>query len=178
MQLWPLRPMPSIQILIACLALTIAAGSGWQVRGWRCDATTSAMLADAHEGAKWAAEKARRTEQLQQQVTDITARAEALRNQERLTVTKYITQEKIKYVQTDAVIDCGLDAHGVRIHNIAASGRVPPATDTTTKFDDPPRGATAAEVVNVVTENYQTCRANADRLRSIQAWAVLMLKIN
>jgi hypothetical protein len=98
------------------------------------------------------------------------AEAEALRNQEREVVTKLITKEVIKYVETDNARECGFTDAGVRLHDAAARGSMPEIPDTTSVVDDAAIAATNAEIMLTVTDNYKTCNQTADRLTMLQRW--------
>lgn len=144
--------------------------AGWEWRDRAADAAMSALQRDLADANARASEEARRAEQLAQERTSLAAEAEALRNQEREVVTRTVTQEVIKYVQTPVATSCGPDPEFVRIHDAAASGRMPGSSDTSGQPDAEADGVTNADLLSVVTDNYSRCQATRDQLLSLQEW--------
>lgn len=150
--------------------MAVAFAAGCKVSTLRSDLVIADMQAKAIAAANESKEDSRKIEQLQRDVANAIALADQLRSQKRETVEKVVTNEIIKYVQTDAAANCGLDANGVRIHDIAASGELPSPAITTAPPDAGAGGSSAAEVIQVVAGNYGICHQARDRLLSLQDW--------
>ncbi len=90
------------------------------------------------------------------------------------TVTKTITQEVTKYVESKPLaLSCLLDMRWVRLHDAAAAGALPPAASP----NDAATGTlSAATALPTVTANYGACNRNADRLESLQGWVTEQAK--
>ena len=159
-------------IRLALLALTLSVGfsAGWAVQGWKLGEIISATEARAAAAREDAADLAERIEQLRDTNARSVAELEQVRNRKREIVERVVVNEVIKYVQTDDADRCGLDAAGVRIHNIAATGELPEDAGPAAEPDGTAGKVTAAEVVTVVSTNYATCHAAMDRLVSLQDW--------
>lgn len=159
------------KLIIAAVILSLGFGSGWMVNGWRLGAKIDRLQRGYAQAAQEAADRARSVESAQRAVADAVAVSDALKTRQRRIVERIVTNEVIKYVQKPAV--CTLPADWVRIHNTAARG-VPGDADTPPDPDGgagtPEDSVNDAEALVVVTQNYDTCRANADRLRSLQDW--------
>ena len=144
--------------------------SGYAVNGWRLGGQISAMEAAASDAALDSEKKAREIERLNQQVSDAQSVAAELRARKRETVKEVVINEVVKYVQSDAASDCGLDAAGVRIHNIAASGELPEDTSATGEPDQGTERAPASEVIQVVAANYADCHEYRDQVTGWIEW--------
>ena len=164
----------------ALLVLSLAYGAGWTHQGNRLGLVVKDLQAQHLQQVLAAEQGARDIELARADAARAMAKVAHLRNQEREVTERIITNEVIQYVRSDAgAVHC-LDADGVRIHNASAASEVPPATSPTTQPDGTSRGSSAAEVIQVVAENYATCHAWADRLTGLQAWVgqVLILAID
>ena len=160
------------QIIAAGVVLAMAFGAGWEVNGWRKDAQINAMQGRALDAADEARSKNRIIESLQDHRARIAGELEVERQKEAEIIERIVVTEVIKYVKTDNAIQCGMDDAGVRVHDIAASGRVSETTTTTSPPDDSPGGVTNAEVIQVVTQNYQVCHATRRQLIALQDWII------
>jgi len=171
------------RIIALSSAVVVGFGAGWATQGWRLGLAlekeraghAEAISAIAREAAELQERNLRavaRVEGLRRDLADSVAEAAALRERKAEVVERYIDREVIRYVQTDNARDCGLSADGVRLHDTAARGRdgMPPSSDTATEPDDSAIAARNAEVVSIVTRNYQTCRADQRRLEALQEW--------
>ena len=145
-------------------------GSGYAVNGWRLGEVIAQKEASVAKAERSAQKAAQEIERLMQQASDAVAIADQLRTQKRRTVREVVVQEVVKYVQSDSAGDCGLDADGVRIHNLAAAGELPRDPESAREPDERPGPATAAEIVQVVTANYDACLAWRDQVRGWIEW--------
>lgn len=148
--------------VLLCMAIY---GAGYHHAKALGDLALRTAQRDAYEAHLLSIERARLIESERSKRLQAVAEADALRRQEREVITREITNEVIRYVQTPVSTECGLDPGGVRLHDLAASGIMPGSPDDTAASYG---RATAAEVVTVVTENYSTCHAIRDKLISLQ----------
>ena len=147
--------------------------AGYQVAAWRYGKKLATEHARHLEGIAENTAQARRIEQLNSEKANAVAALVALRAKKRETVERIVTQEVIKYVETDNARECGLSAGGVRIHDAAARGAVPEAAEPAAVADGSTIEATNAEVISTVTTNYAICHAVRDQLEAFQRWASL-----
>lgn len=161
-------PIPYFNLAVYALIAAIGFGAGWKINGWRHDAADLARMEADQIAIQAAAEKARKIVELRQARTDIAAQLEIERNKETRVVERIVTDEVIKYVQTPAATQCAVDGNGVRIINSAA--RVPPVSKTSGESNAGARDATAANVVQSVTNNYATCHRVRNQLLALQDW--------
>lgn len=96
--------------------------------------------------------------------------AARLKQKRQEVIERVITNEVIKYVQTPVSAKCGLDANGVRIVNLAASGDLSRDTESAGGTARAAEGVSAAVVVSTVTENYGACHETRNRLIALQSW--------
>lgn len=136
-----LLPAPYFRLASYALILVIGFGIGWKVNGWRHDAADLARMEADQKAIQAAAEQARKVADLRAQRTEIAAQLEIERNREARVVERTVTNDVIKYVQTPAAAQCGIDPDGVRIINAAASGV--PGTETAGTPDAGTGSATA-----------------------------------
>lgn len=133
-----------------------------------------AQLGDMHQAAMEALQEARADARAKEEAAwlsySISAAVAADKREKARVIAKTITQEVIRYVQTPAAADFGVDADGVRIIDAAASRRVPANTRDTAPSDDDTAGATAGEIVASVAGNYDTCNDTREQLIELQAW--------
>lgn len=158
------------KLFAAGVAIIASFWVGWEWRDRSADVQMSDLRRDLADANAEASESARMAERLSQERATLAAEAEALRNQEREVVTRTVTEEVIRYVQTPAATECGPDYEFVRIHDTAAAGRVPGSADPAAEPDAAARSITNADLLSVVTENYATCQTVRDQLISLQEW--------
>jgi len=164
----------TVNVAVYALIAALCFGAGWKVQGWRKDNQIAGMVSQAQAARHAALADARALENAQNARQEVAAALEVERNKEARIVEKVITNDVIKYVQRPSSQSCGVDADGVRIINASAASRMPEATDTARAPDASPAAATAAAVVHSVTDNYNTCHANANQLRALQDWVHAM----
>ena len=80
-----------------------------------------------------------------------------------------IIQEVPVYVPTQADAACTVNRGFVRLHDAAATGRLP---EPTTDADAPATGLALSAIATTLAANYQTCHENAAQLRALQQWIV------
>jgi len=89
-------------------------------------------------------------------------------------ITKYVREardtiikEVSTYVPLEADAACVLSRDFVRLHDAAASGRLPdPAGGT----DAPAAGIALSTVASTVADNYERCHENAEQITALQQW--------
>ena len=158
---------PYFKLATYALTAVIAFGVGWQVHSWKADAADLARMEADQAAIEAAAEQARKVVELRQARTDLAAELEIERAKEARVVERIVIDEVIKYVQTPAASQCGVDADGVRIINRAAVPAVPQAPG---QPDDRAGDATAARIVQSVTDNYAACYRVRNQLLALQDW--------
>lgn len=155
---------PYFRLAVYAVLVVIGFGIGWKVNGWRHDAADLAQMEADQAAIQVAAEQARKVAELRQARTDIAAQLEIERDRKAETVVKEVIRDVIRYVQTPAASDCGIDSVGVCIIN--ASAGLPCLPEAAGTPD-----ATAGTVVASVTDNYATCTRNSNQLSALQDWA-------
>lgn len=158
-------PLPYLKLAIYAAILLAGFGTGWKVHSWKADAQSLAQMEADQKAIQAHVDEVKKVEALRQANIETAALLEIERDRAAKTVERVITNDVIKYVQTPASTQCGIDPTGVRLINTAASGRLPEDTDTTSKAH-----ASAAAVVTSVTSNYSTCNENANQLIALQDW--------
>jgi hypothetical protein len=166
----PALNLAYLKLGAAALTLMVAFGAGYKVAANHFGGIIAETRAEHLEAVAEANRQAQLVTEANQRASAAIAEAEALRNQEREVVTKLITKEVIKYVETDNARECGFTDAGVRLHDAAARGSVPEIPDTASVVDDAAIAATNAEIMLTVTDNYKTCNQTADRLTMLQRW--------
>lgn len=145
-------------------------GAGYKVADWRGDA----MLADAK--LSWQQEELQRQSVIhtkQQHQLETRTAVDTLQMEGAARVrseTKAVTTEVIQYVQKPVPERVVLSADWVRIHDLAAAPSVPAASTTSGELDGGARTASDAEVLAVVTGNYNECRRYIEQIRGLQAY--------
>ncbi len=167
--------MNQAKLYIGGALLLAAFLAGWTIQGWRSDAVIANMQAAADKAAKEAQAEAQakvdRIEKLQSELATTIAEKQALEAQEAKVVTKYITKEVIKYVQSPNAGKCDLPNEWVRVHDAAARGMSPTeGTEAPGGTNDPAPRITDIEALQVTTDNYAICHETATRLRNLQLW--------
>lgn len=155
--------IPYFKLATYALAVIVGFGMGWKVNGWRHDAADLAQMEADQRAIQAAVEQAKKVQSLREANTEAAAQLEIERDRQAETVVKEVIRDVIRYVQTPAASDCGIDAVGVRIIN--ASAGVPALPEGTATPD-----ATAGAVVASVTDNYATCTKHSNQLRALQDW--------
>lgn len=167
----PVNLKHALPLILWSGVIGASAWGGYNVSAWKYGEKLAQQEANYAKALNLAKERAEEIAELQAQAIALAAEAEALRNQEAKIIERVITEEVIRYVQTDNGRACGLDADGVRLHDAAAAGRLPEAPDTPAEPDDATGAVTAGQVVSAVTGNYAICHSTANRLRALQDWA-------
>lgn len=158
------------RMLIALAVSAAIFGSGFRVSTWRSDAVINDMRAEAAQNQMLAVQRALDIENLQDQLSAAADTNFALANREVEVVYKQIEKEVIRYVQTDNAVDCGIDNVGVRVHDIAATGRVPTISEASSSPDAATSGVTNAELIHTVASNYKSCRQTGQQLERLIQW--------
>ena len=164
---------PQVWLLVGAVAASSTAT--WRVTSWMYQSEISGMRADKAKAAQKATESNRRVEQLAGELSQALSEQLAEKQEEQKVVTKFVRKEVIRYVQNPNIIRCELSPDFVRAHDSAASGRVPPDSETSSGVD---AGTNDAELLEVVTENYGICRENRQRQIALQQWAKSIQKLN
>lgn len=153
------------------LALIVAIFSaGWTVNQWRLgneikqiklDLANETIRANNELAAKQKAQKDRN-----HAVADsIIVSMELERAQ-----GKVITREVIRYVQSPDAGQCRMPDGWVRLHEIAAGSDPAIHPEAPGGAADPATGFTDADVIQVIVDNYQSCREDMARLAGWQQW--------
>ena len=152
-----LKSLPLVLKVSFYLALIAA---GYLTAYWRYDAQVESMRADM-------AAKVREIEQaVSTKVYEKELEAE-VEKAEIEPVVKVVTKEVIRYVERDTGT-CTIDADWVRLHNAAASERMPSDSEASSSSD----GSTSrARALEVVTDNYAKCHALRRSYMLLRNWA-------
>jgi hypothetical protein len=159
------------QILAAGVVFVAGVTAGATVQGWRLNAEIGAIKAAYAEAAEQARAETRKVEALRDAAIDQAETIAALENREAETIERVITETVIEYVQGDNAGNVCVSNEWVRIHDAAASGRMPETEGTASAPNDAAAGITNAQTLSVVSGNYVTCRAIRRQLGQLQAWA-------
>lgn len=151
-------------------ALAIGFSAGWQAQGWKSEAKLNAWKAAAEKSAREATAAARALEQSEANLATTIAEKNAIEAQEARVVDRIVTKEVIRYVKSPNAGQCRLPGEWVRVHDAAASGRVPEVSDAADGLNDAPGTVDDIEALEVVTDNYAKCRSDARRLANLQTW--------
>lgn len=152
------------------IALSSAFTGGWAANGWRYQEKIAVMERDLAGASQIASERAREVERLQTTVSEKSAEMAILAAQKRKVIEKVVTEEVIKYVENPDAGRCVMPDQWVRIHNIAATGEVPEATEPASNADAGTGTITDIETLVTVKSNYGTCRETRDQLIGLQKW--------
>lgn len=93
--------------------------------------------------------------------------AHELRRKMAETHAKVVEKEVIKYVESDYSGHCQLPNGWVRIDTEAATG-VPSNSGTASVTDDSPSGFTDTDALRVMVDRTKVCKAEIDKLKSLQ----------
>ncbi|MEW6612722.1 MAG: hypothetical protein AB1409_08275 [Pseudomonadota bacterium] len=159
MMLAMLIPAPWRWLALVLLAAALV-GFGW-VRGAahvqaRWDA---AMLRQSLAAARVQARQAEATVKV---VTQYVDRVKIVRQK-----GAEIIKEVPVYVPVEADAACVVPRGFVRLHDAAATGRLPEPAGAA---DAAPAGVALSTVAGTVADNYERCHENAEQLRALQAW--------
>ena len=117
-----------------------------------------------------AATKAReKTDKASDASSKVGVTVEAATVKERV-VTQTLIREVPRYVTVVSDAKCVVPAGFVRLHDQAATGLLPQASDAPGEPFDAPSGVALSAVGSTVVANYGSCREDAERLRGWQAW--------
>lgn len=100
---------------------------------------------------------------------DVGVKVEAAKVEVR-TVTQTLTREVVRYVPAAADAQCVVPVGFVRLHDAAATGLLPQASDPASQPADAPSGVALSAVGATVAENYGGCREDREALKGWQAW--------
>ena len=164
--------MPTLYARMAIVALIATGGflTGWWVNGWRHDAIALARMESDQRAIQAAVEQAKKIAALREERFDTAALLDIERNKKARVEKEIVTNEVIRYVQTPASRECGLDSDGVRIIDRAAGYRMPANSEASSQPDAGAGAVTAARVVQVVSANYGRCADTRNQLLALQEW--------
>lgn len=109
---------------------------GYSYRDARCNATISAMVAEAEKAARAAEADSREIERLQGEVTDTVGRLHQLREDAKNKAAEVVVREVIRYVTSHpSAGSCELPVSWLRIKNAAARGEAPEVSDAASGID-------------------------------------------
>jgi hypothetical protein len=150
----PLTP----QVLILAVAMALSAIGGWKVTAMHYQAEIAGMRLDK---AKAAAEAEKLNHSLSVaglELSGAISERNANRHEKIRVIEIEVLRDVIKYRNRPVVLPvdgtCYLDAEWVRLANAAASGGVSEAPTGAGSAD---QGATYADAIETVTDNYSTC---------------------
>lgn len=153
----------------ACAAAGFA--GGWKARDVLADAAEGRRATAAASGAVRAVTAELQRSATAARVSDAVGRRSAERQTAIRTNTIEILREVPVYVTAQANAGCVVPHGFVRLHDAAATGADPGAvSDPAAPPHDAPSGTSLTEVSGRVIENYGVCRAEAERLKSLQDW--------
>lgn len=159
-------------LLVAVLASSAASAfATWHILDWKHGKEIAEMQNLAYQAAIQSMNDKNEIDYYNGQVAKAQAEAYEAKNREREVITKYVTKEVIKYVQSDDAGKCDLPDQWVYLHDTAARGSLPRDTDTASEPNGDTGRITDIEVLGVVTENYQSCHKIRDQLIGLQEWA-------
>lgn len=161
----------SPQVLALVAASLISAASGWKVTSWYYQSQISDMLLDAAQAAQEARDLNDKIEVMGLELAGVVSERDAARRQKARDLQRVITRKVIEYVQNPDIERVYLPSEWVRLHDSAASGRVPEDADPAGPVDDPTVGVTDADAIAVVTDNYGICDDTRRQLIGLQEWA-------
>jgi len=85
-------------------------------------------------------------------------------------VTQTLIREVTKYVPAAADAQCVVPVGFVRLHDQAAAGVLPQASDAAGQPADAASGVALSVVGSTIAENYGGCRQDAEKLKGWQSW--------
>ncbi|MDK2124139.1 hypothetical protein [Parachitinimonas caeni] len=158
-----IRLLITAALLALCFGLGYAKGAAASTKDHQAE-LAKAQLARLHTTRQIERADTDRSQIVAQQHADATRRQQ--------TVYRTINKEVIRYVAQPRPepAACHLDADWLRLHDAAATGRLPEPTDATASADATASGPTAAEALPTVIDNYRSCNETAQRLRDLQGW--------
>lgn len=129
--------MPTLYLRLAIVVVIATGGflSGWWVNGWRHDAIALERLESDQMAIQAAVEQAKQIAALRDERIETAALLDIERSKKARVEKEIVTNEVIKYVQTPASRNYGLDSDGVRIIDRAAGYRVPANTEASGQPD-------------------------------------------
>ena len=158
-------------MIIAALVIAAVSGTtGWKVSSWYYLSKINSMQIKQHVSAEEARKRVKTIELLNAEITTVIEERDLAMQQEERVVERIVTNEVIKYVQNTVIEHCDVPVEFVRLHDAAASGGVPDNAESADAADDASRGTSDADVLQVVTTNYSTCRRTRNQLINLQAW--------
>lgn len=163
-----------MNIYLSLIFAAVAAFGAWQHRAMIADADLLTLRLEYSQAREEAAADARKKEQVMQQATAEIDALNADLTAERERKNRVIYKEVISYVKSPDIERCNLPDDFVRIHEAAATGIMPDDPAAASGSDDQSRTFTDAELIEVVADNYLSCRAVADRLSGLQEWVKLL----
>ena len=148
-------------------AVAMAAGTAWQVQGWRYGKQIAEMQNQQWQAEIKSQQQMVETQRLQNDIKDLVSQNRQLAEHKQKTVTEYITKEVTKYVQSPDAGQCHFNDQWVRIYDSAAGMY---KGDTATGSDAATARITDIEVLENVTGNYGTCHEIRQELIALQEW--------
>lgn len=157
------------------LALIVSAFyGGWKARDLDARATMANLLLDWSEASKAASDRTLEVERARGELANVRRQLRLERERDAEVVTETIEKEVVRYVETPAAVDCGLDPDGMFVHNAAATRRLSEAAAARPGVDGAATGdardVPAGEVVEVVARNYDACFREFRRVRDLQQY--------
>lgn len=151
---WPYRLLAMAAFAVALVGFGWVKGAGHVQAEW--DAATG------KQSLQGAVVQKRQAEATVQVVTKYVDRVKVVRE-----AGDTIIKEVPVYVPAEADAACVLSRGFVRLHDAAATGRLPQAAGAA---DALPAGIALSAVAGTVADNYERCHENTEQLRSLQEW--------
>lgn len=136
--------------------------TGWLVNGWRLG---EQIAADARDAVQYA----RSVELISREASDLTAERYELQRELSEASGRVITREVIRYVENPDHGQCVLPDDFVRLDTAAATG-MPGNVASTTGSDGTAARFTDADLIQVLTDRSDICRAEIEKLTALQEW--------
>lgn len=165
---------------IALAIVLAASGAGAKVTSVFYEEKLATARADLADARVEAATTTRELELTQLELSGAIIAKNAVAHRKLRILTSEIRTEVIKYVQDPTINRYELPSEFVRIHDKAAStsDRMPSDTGTPSRADAGTTSITDADLLAVVTSNYESCLENAADLVALQEWATSLQTLN
>ena len=136
--------------------------TGWLVNGWRLG---EQIAADARDAVQYA----RSVELISREASDLAAERYELQRELSEASGRVITSEVIRYVENPDHGQCVLPDDFVRIDTSAATG-VSGSVVAASGADGTGQRFTDADLIQVLTDRSEICRAEMEKLTALQEW--------
>ena len=157
-----------MNVYLALIFAAVSAFGGWSYSNRSADAEMATLLKNIADARAEAAEAVRERDKTVRRAVAGANKLKAKLKAERQRKDRATTQKVIEYVQSPDAGQCVMSDEWVRIHDSAASERVPDESSSASGSDVAAREVTDAEVLAVTVDNYQTCHGIAARLAALQ----------